>query len=174
MRSDLLIQLVQSGSKGDKTHFNKVVEAVIAEERAKQHNMLADKLQENFLGNKNNLNGNFSVISSPKGGSNSETYLMSGGSSISFNDLILSKDLEYSLRQIIEEQHRADILRSYNLEPRNKVLLVGLPGNGKTSIAEAVARELMLPFYTVKYESLISSYLGEIRYSKISKVRSFL
>jgi len=47
-RSDLLLQLVQSGSKGDQSLFKKVVEAIIAEERSKQHNSLADKLEDNL------------------------------------------------------------------------------------------------------------------------------
>lgn len=35
------------------------------------------------------------------------------------------------------------------------------PGNGKTSVAEAVASELMLPFYAIRYEGVVSSFLGE-------------
>jgi AAA+ superfamily predicted ATPase len=38
---------------------------------------------------------------------------------------------------------------------------VGPPGNGKTSIAEGLAEALMTPFFTVHYEALIGSYLGE-------------
>lgn len=35
------------------------------------------------------------------------------------------------------------------------------PGNGKTSFAEAIAEGLGLPFYVVRYDALIGSYLGE-------------
>jgi len=40
-------------------------------------------------------------------------------------------------------------------------LLIGPPGNGKTTLAEAVAEALMVPLLTVKYESIVGAYLGE-------------
>src|SRR3546814_17644646 len=40
-------------------------------------------------------------------------------------------------------------------------MLVGPPGTGKTSLAEAVATELRLPFFPVRYDGLVGRYLGE-------------
>src|SRR5277367_2051729 len=42
-RSDLLINLVKAGALGDQSLFRKTVEAVIAEERGKNHTVLADR-----------------------------------------------------------------------------------------------------------------------------------
>ena len=64
---------------------------------------------------------------------------------------------------------RSDLLRAYNLEPRNRVLLTGPPGNGKTSLAEALADALSVPLLTVRYEAVIGSYLGETA-QRISQV----
>lgn len=64
---------------------------------------------------------------------------------------------------------RADLLRSYGLEPRNKILLIGPPGNGKTSLAEAIAEALMVPLITVRYDTIIGAYLGETA-SRLSKL----
>ena len=42
-RSDLLVSLVRAGAAGDRREVTTAVEAIIAEERAKQHNVLADR-----------------------------------------------------------------------------------------------------------------------------------
>ncbi|MFW5761293.1 MAG: AAA family ATPase [Cyclobacteriaceae bacterium] len=65
------------------------------------------------------------------------------------------------MQDLVQEHHRSDFLRSYNIEPRNRILLSGPPGNGKTSLAEALAHSLMIPFYVIRYDGIIGSYLGE-------------
>ncbi|HYN78260.1 MAG TPA: AAA family ATPase [Lamprocystis sp. (in: g-proteobacteria)] len=52
-------------------------------------------------------------------------------------------------------------MRTYNVEPRHRVLLAGPPGNGKTTLAEALADARMVPLFVVRYESIIGSFLGE-------------
>lgn len=75
--------------------------------------------------------------------------------------VFLPADVEHGCRAIIAEHHRRDELASFGLAPRHKVLLHGAPGNGKTMLAEALAKELDIPLLRVKYAGLIASYLGD-------------
>eukprot|EP00119_Amphimedon_queenslandica_P006714 XP_011407933.1 PREDICTED: uncharacterized protein LOC105315113 [Amphimedon queenslandica] len=77
------------------------------------------------------------------------------------SDLILPDEVMDICQSLIQEQLRADLLRSYNMEPRNRILLIGPPGNGKTSLAEAIAYEMAVSFLVVRYESVVGTFLGE-------------
>lgn len=43
-RADILLNLVKAGGSGDRALFRKALEALIADERGKQHNVLAGRL----------------------------------------------------------------------------------------------------------------------------------
>ena len=157
-RADLLTDLVRLGMVGDKAKFRKVVEAIIAEERAKKHTVLASKLEEllrSVPADRPVSNGN-AVLDQRV-----TNLLLEIMPERTFDDLILPKEVQEIAQGVVEEHHRVDLLRSYNLEPRNRILLIGPPGNGKTSLAEAFAHALMVPLLLVRYEGVVGTYLGE-------------
>ncbi len=79
----------------------------------------------------------------------------------SINDLVLASDARELLGRVVEENRRSQLIRSYGLRPIRKVLFWGPPGCGKTIAAEAIAKELYLPLAVVRFDAVISSYLGE-------------
>jgi SpoVK/Ycf46/Vps4 family AAA+-type ATPase len=159
MRADLLVRLVQAGVRGDKILFRKVTESIIAEERTKHHNIFADNLQEqlNVIQQVDRTISNGTPLLDQRVG----TLFYEVTPHRKFSDLILSDDIQQICEEFVQEHHRVDLLRSYNLEPRNRILLIGPPGNGKTSLAEAFAESLLVPLYVVRYDSIIGTYLGE-------------
>lgn len=168
-RADLLVNLVKAWSKGDNPFFKKTVEAIITEERTKQHQIVASRLEE-ILRNGNNRKANNYLLAN---GSFINNFLFEKIPKRTIDDLILPSNVYSVCRDLAEEQHRAELLRSYNLEPRNKILLKGPPGNGKTSLAEAIAEMLYAPMYVVRYDGIIGSYLGETA-SRLSKLFNFI
>lgn len=165
-RSDLLVELIRSGSRKDYSDFMTTAENIIAEERAKKHHVLADRLAES-------IKSNFKHPTSKKPTENSSGLFFEYTPEIALSDLYLSELTQTSCEELIEEQHRADLLRSYGLEPRHKLLFAGPPGNGKTSLAEAVAHELMYPLVVIRYEAVIGSFLGETA-SRLQKIFDYV
>lgn len=155
-RSDLLLAIVRSGARGDELGFRRAAEALVAEEESKKHGVLASQLAE--------------ALTSRRPASTVTTLARTEAAAGLVHerlperrctDLVLPAGARAGITDLIEEHHRRDLLRSHGVEPRNRVMLVGPPGGGKTSLAEAVATELALPLLTVRYEGLIGSYLGE-------------
>jgi len=158
-RSDLIVNLVKAGIKGDASDVRATAEAIAADERAKRHTGVADRIAR-ALDSGPPVNGN--------GQSRPGLRTRDGSGGIHFHEpkrsigeLYLDAAIRSACDELVEEQRRADLLRAHGFEPRHRVLLAGPPGNGKTSLAEALAYELALPLFTVRYEAVVTSYLGE-------------
>lgn len=169
-RADLMCELIKYGLLNDSVSFRKAAEALCAEERAKQHTILANKIEDLLsVGKQHMMDKNRMPMNVLRSGGNDSNLFWEKVPQKRMEYLILPKQIKQICQDVIDEQLRTEVLQSYGLEPRNKILLIGPPGNGKTSLAEAIAEALMVPLLTVRYESIVGAYLGETA-SKLSKL----
>jgi AAA+ superfamily predicted ATPase len=158
-RSDLLVSLVKAGTDGDKRGFRAAAEALIAEERAKRHVVLAERLIKAIQVNGNGTHSAPAV--SADAGHRGKDFIAEVTPRRRLEELILPDAARQGVDELVDEQCRADVLRAHGLEPRSRILLVGPPGTGKTTLAEAIADAISVSLFVVRYESMIGSYLGE-------------
>ena len=75
-------------------------------------------------------------------------------------NLILNASVQDMLNDFKDTIQSKSKMMSLGLEFRNTLLLYGPPGCGKTSAARYLAAELELPLVTARFDTLISSLLG--------------
>src|SRR2546422_527820 len=100
-RADLLIEVLRAANRGDQTLFRQALEALIAEERKKQHHVLADRLVEL-------LKTNGPPVSRQPAGSDDRVlhlfYEITPKRKL--DDLVLPEVVRTTSREIIEEHTR--------------------------------------------------------------------
>lgn len=161
----LLRQLIKSGMQGDEASFRVASEAVIQEEREKNHHLLANDLERLLYGDQlkaaTGRRSHYALTAAPVSKDSGLPLLEERPVVREEKDIILAATAQASLDDILVEHNRQDVLRSYGLKPAQKLLFCGPPGCGKTLAAEVIASTLSLPFVLIRLDSVISSFLGE-------------
>jgi SpoVK/Ycf46/Vps4 family AAA+-type ATPase len=162
-RSDLVYRLAEAGAKGDRDALQRTMDLLAAEATEQGRHSQARRLTGLLTSDKPRRASSSGPVSV---GTRSlpepvRDLLIDRMPRRTLGDMILPADVVVDIREFIQEQEETALLRANSLEPRHAVLLVGPPGNGKTTLAEAIATELGLPFLTVRYDGVVDSYLGE-------------
>lgn len=159
---DLLKLLFSSFKQGDEGQFIEVARQIIVEEKKKNHNILARDLQRIIDNNVQKTSRTLSSWHKLPSDRESGVSLVEVREPIKqFSDIILNVDLSKQVEIIISEYIYRERLYTYGLGPKRKLLFAGLPGTGKTLLAEILASEIGLPILYVRFDSVVSSYLGE-------------
>ena len=169
MNQDLMKRLFRS-IEGDRSDdIVKVAFNIIDGERIKGHVKLADQLntllEKNLIQNES-FKGELKRIL-PQGVSvpTDKRYNLPLATPVGRealrHQMILPDAIETQIHRIEQEYVGRERLAKFGLQPRKKILFYGAPGCGKSMSAERIAWNIGLPFWKVRFEAIISSYLGE-------------
>jgi len=74
---------------------------------------------------------------------------------------VVDESIDHFINDFIEERKKAEQLMSHGLNPSNSILLIGLPGTGKTMLAKYLASSINKPLVILDLSTSISSLLGK-------------
>ena len=80
---------------------------------------------------------------------------------MTLDDIVLTPEQEREIQKIVKAIEHREYLANIGLREIGKLLFVGPPGTGKTSVARALAGKLGLACVEVKLSMITSQYLGE-------------
>ncbi|MCG7343692.1 ATP-binding protein [Sporosarcina sp. ACRSL] len=175
--NEIIKKLFIAFSKKDEEEFYRLAEELINLEKRKKHNIVAKELKEALYATSNiriNSNRRFKTdVPIPRDNDTGFPLLELRRYNHAWEELILSTKTDYALKQIVLGFKSHEILATYNLKPKNKILFCGMPGTGKTFSAQVISSYLGIPLVYVNFEAIISSYLGETA-TNLKKVFDFI
>lgn len=173
-RADLLKKLFSNFKTNDREGFVKVANEIIEDERKKNHGILADELRMIISNGATFTPKGVSVLAASANNKEREVALFEIiYPDKTLSDVVLTAENRGKIDQVIREFSNWDVLMSNGVYPTRRVLFYGPPGCGKTMTAGAIAAELGLPLLYVRFDAIISSYLGETA-GNIRKVFDFV
>ncbi len=161
-----ILELLRSHVDGDDERFRTAALQLAANEARQGHEDLAQEIQK-LIENAPRIGGstlgeqqtNSIPFSRPQGELAGLLEMIQP--SVGLNQLVLTPSLESRLRRVVKEQQQFGKLREHGLRPRQRLMLLGPPGCGKTITAHALAHELGLPLFIVRLDAIFTKFLGE-------------
>lgn len=154
--ADQIKSLVQSHITGDDEPFYSVALQVAATEARLGHTNLARELRD-MVDEARQIPR---VIRSPTRATQPGMSLVAQDPHCHLEDLRVQPAIGARLACLLREQQSQERLRVAGLRPRNRLLLLGPPGSGKTLTAEVIAGELKIPLFTIPFEFLLQGETG--------------
>lgn len=162
MAGSQLKRLLRAYRDRDDLAFRRAALEIIEEEEAKHHVQLARDLRRLLIGGGTSAYGEPTAMAPPPMDRDGDAPLATvTWSQRTLSTLTLPPSLDAKIRDLLGEVAQWDDLDRAGVPRRQRLLLHGPPGCGKTSVASALAKELGVPLTTVRVDSIMSSYLGE-------------
>jgi SpoVK/Ycf46/Vps4 family AAA+-type ATPase len=157
-----LKDLIAAYGRRDDLLFRRAAQALISEEEAKRHTTLARELSRLLASSSSITMFDGPELTEPPVDRETSAPLATvRRPERRLDALVLSDSVTRTFEEFIAEVRHWPELDSLGLPRRNRLLLYGPPGCGKTSAVEALATSLGRPLVTARVDALMSSYLGE-------------
>lgn len=161
-RADLLKKLFTGFSTENKKLFIETAYKIIEEEQNKNHLLLVKDLKSALSASPSTVSkSSIQRFVSYEAAEKSSNLVELIYPQKYFEDAVLKKEIVDELKEIILEFQNWNVLSSNGVSPSNKFLFYGPPGCGKTLCANILAGEIGIPLMYVRFDALVSSYLGE-------------
>lgn len=167
MNQDLLLRLFRSIEGEPTDDIIKVAGVIVESERKKGHAKLAERLDailqrnihtsQSLRGELTNIFGSAIPVDKRK---NVPLAVEISREELR-HEMVLSPEIEQKISRVEKEFVARERLAHFGLKPRKRILFYGAPGCGKSMAAERIAWNIGLPFLKVRFEAIVSSYLGE-------------
>jgi len=152
--------VVRAFQARDELAFRRAVNEIIEEEEARHHFAIARALLA-AGGGARPQDSLFSLPPAPKSRDNEWDLIDVRVPELDLGDLVLEPSVANTLDEIAAEVGHWEEIASAGIPKRQKLLLTGPAGTGKTSAAEGLATLLGWPLGLVSVDTVVSSYLGE-------------
>lgn len=160
-RSELLRALLTSWASANDSAFLVAARALVDDEKKKGHQLLAREL-EDALNDPRRPGAREPLALRPVPKGRDDRPLLSlAKAKWTFAELAFPSGITAALEDLVRENEHRGLLVTHALRPRQRLLLVGPSGTGKTATAHAIAAHLSLPVASANLAALTSSYLGE-------------
>lgn len=153
MKSDSVISCIQSFIDGDRERAESMLRIIEADETNNNRHRIADKIRR-LIKRMGNSNGQLiSLASAPDS-------IQTISPDVTIDDLVLPPSIYAQVKMIAKEWSFREQMLENGVSPRARILMHGPSGNGKTSLAGALANLVGLPLAVVDLSAMLDSHLG--------------
>lgn len=173
-------QLAASIQSGDRRGAQAILEAMIREQRERGYNRGADELDRVRLslqrGPQTTSTRSSSFISQMMGDNpderepeevnpdeipeNLQGLLIPDDNQKNLDQIYLSNPIKEAVNTFLDEFTNQEQLIEAGLGSRNRIIMAGPPGNGKTVLASAISKKLGMEMFKADFSQIISAYMG--------------
>jgi len=157
----IIAMLRSRADRDDETFFSVALQAAAAEAR-RGHRTVAEDIRSAVQAARETADQKSAVpirFGEPRG--DLDGLLELKEVRLELDDVILAEGIRDQIDGLLRQQLKRAQLREHGKAPNTSLLFVGPPGSGKTMTAEAIAGSLRLPLYVIRFESLITRFMGE-------------